>query len=181
MYGIVNKFISHTVISRYGEEQWEKVKLKLTFETEEFVDLQPYSDDVTFGIVTAAVNELNLDPALFLEELGYDWVLQTAQGSYKEMYSLVSGGIYEFIENLNNMHQLISAQLTELIPPTFVADRDQQGTITLKYFSERDGLDAFVIGLLKGLCTHFNEPGVVELISAKGEQQAYSVFRISFK
>lgn len=179
MYGIINKFISLTVINRYGQQHWDKIKSKLEFEAEEFVEMQPYGDDVTFGIVGATITELNLDANQFLEELGHDWVVQTAQGSYKSMYTLVSGGMFEFIENLNNMHQVISAQLTELIPPTFLCERDTEGNITVKYFSERAGLDAFVKGLLMGLCSHFNEPGQVELIAPRDEQQPYSVFKIS--
>jgi len=179
MYGIVNKFISHTVVNRYGQHHWDSIKAMVDFEAEDFVEMQPYSDDVTFGIVGAAIEELNLDANQFLEELGHDWVVATAEGSYKSMYTLVSGGMFEFIQNLNNMHQVISAQLTELIPPTFLCERDEEGNIIVKYFSERAGLDAFVKGLLMGLCSHFNEPGSVELISSRDEQQPFSVFKIN--
>lgn len=179
MYGIVNKHISQTVKNRYGEEHWEKIKASLDFETESFVEMQPYGDDVTFGIVGATVTELGVDPTVFLEEMGHDWVIETAKGSYKSMYSLVGGGMYEFIENLNNMHQVISAQLTELQPPTFLCNYDSEQNIIVKYFSERGGLEHFVKGLLMGLCSHFEEDGEVSILSIKNDSQPYSEFKIT--
>ena len=129
MYGMVNKFISTTVINRYGQSAWDQINDKLDDTAQSFIEMQPYPDDVTFGIVGTAIEHLNVDLATFLKEMGEDWVAETAKGSYQAMYSLVDGGAFEFISNLNNMHQVISAQLTELIPPSFLCKKDQDGSM----------------------------------------------------
>ncbi len=34
MYGMVNKFISMTVINRYGQKEWDKINSRLPFITD---------------------------------------------------------------------------------------------------------------------------------------------------
>ncbi|HSG60913.1 MAG TPA: heme NO-binding domain-containing protein [Pseudomonadales bacterium] len=181
MYGMVNKFISTTVINRYGQTAWDQINNKLENSAESFIEMQPYGDEVTFGIVGASIEHLGVDLATFLRQMGEDWVAETARGSYQSMYSLVDGGVFEFLSNLNNMHQVISAQLTELIPPSFLCKKDESGNITVQYFSSRAGLEPFVEGLLMGVCHHFNASADVATLSVRSESQPFSVFSISFK
>jgi len=181
MYGMVNKFISTTVINRYGQKAWDEISQSLGDYESTFVEMQPYDDEVTFGIVGAAVTHLNVEPAVFLQQMGEDWVKETAKGSYKDMYSLVSGGAFEFISNLNNMHQVISAQLDELVPPSFLCQNSEDGSVTINYYSSRAGLEPFVEGLLKGVCNHFNEPARISTVSVKDDSTPFSTFKIYFE
>lgn len=181
MYGMVNKFISTTVINRYGQDAWDKISLSFDENDESFIEMQSYSDDVTFGIVGKSLEVLSVDLSTFLKQMGEDWVHATAAGSYKSMYSLVQGGAFEFLQNLNSMHQVISAQMKDLIPPSFLCQRHDDNSVGIKYFSTRDGLEPFVEGLLKGVCDHFNEPGDIFAVSEKSADQPFSEFKIVFK
>ena len=96
------------------------------------------------------------------------------------MYSLVSGGAFEFLSNLNNMHQVISAQLKELVPPSFLCEKNDDGSITIHYYSSREGLEPFVEGLLIGVCNYFEEPAAVTQVKTKDEDTPFSTFRINF-
>ena len=181
MYGMVNKFISTTVKKRYGEDQWQQISALLDNSHDSYIEMQPYSDDVTFGIVGACVNHLNVELSDFLRQMGEDWVYETSSGNYQSMYSLVTGGAFEFLSNLNNMHQVISAQMHDLLPPSFLCKKLEDNSVEVHYFSQRDGLDSFVEGLLVGVCHHFNEPATVSLVSTKSEEQPFSVFNIRFE
>ncbi|GFD68963.1 hypothetical protein KUL156_02510 [Alteromonas sp. KUL156] len=181
MYGMINKFISTTVINRYGQSAWDEIKASLGDYESTFLEVQPYSDEVTFGIVGASVEHLNVDLAVFLRQMGEDWVKETSQGSYKDMYSLVSGGAFEFISNLNNMHQVISAQLEALVPPSFLCEKNEDGSITIHYHSSREGLEPFVEGLLMGVCNHFNQPASISTVKLRDENNPFSTFLIDFK
>ena len=75
MYGMVNKFISTTVINRYGEQAWNEIKQSLDDYESSFIEMQPYSDDVTFGLVGASITYLGVDLATFLRQMGEDWVV----------------------------------------------------------------------------------------------------------
>lgn len=180
MYGMVNKFISTTVINRYGEQAWNEIKQSLDDYESSFIEMQPYSDDVTFGLVGASITYLGVDLATFLRQMGEDWVKETSQGSYHSMYSLVSGGAFEFLSNLNNMHQVISAQLKELVPPSFLCEKNDDGSITIHYYSSREGLEPFVEGLLIGVCNYFEEPAAVTQVRTRDEDTPFSTFRINF-
>ena len=181
MYGMVNKFISTTVINRYGQQAWDEIKGSLGDYEATFLEMQPYDDEITFGLVGASVTHLNVEPAVFLRQMGEDWVKETAQGSYKSMYSLVSGGAFEFLSNLNNMHQVISAQLEELVPPSFLCSKNEDGSITIHYYSSRAGLEPFVEGLLEGVCNHFGEPAVITTEQVKNDTTPCSTFRVNFR
>lgn len=181
MYGMVNKFISTTVINRYGQQAWDDIKGSLGDYESTFLEMQPYNDAITFGLVGACVTHLNVDPAIFLRQMGEDWVKETAQGSYKSMYSLVSGGAFEFLSNLNNMHQVISAQLEELVPPSFLCHKNDDGSITINYYSSREGLEPFVEGLLTGVCNHFNEPATITTKQLKDDTTPFSTFCLTFR
>ena len=180
MYGMVNKFISTTVINRYSEQDWKDINQSLEDYESSFIEMQPYSDDVTFNLVGACVTHLNVDAATFLRQMGEDWVKETSKGSYRAMYALVSGGAFEFLSNLNNMHQVISAQLKELVPPSFLCQKNDDGSITIHYYSTRDGLEPFVEGLLLGVCNYFNEPATITFVEAKTADTPFSTFRINF-
>ena len=173
MYGMVNKFISTTVINRYGEQVWNDIKQSIDDYESSFIEIQPYSDDVTFGLVGACVTHLNVDAAAFLRQMGEDWVKETSQGSYRSMYALVSGGAFEFLSNLNNMHQV-------LVPPSFLCQKNDDDSITIHYYSTRDGLEPFVEGLLLGVCNYFNESATIRFIETKTEDTPFSTFRINF-
>lgn len=181
MYGMVNKTISTTVIQRYGQEKWDQIDQMLDFDTEAFVEMQPYPDEVTFGIVAKSTEVLNVEVSDFLRELGYDWVILTSGGSYGNMYSMVDGGMFGFIKNLNNMHQIIAAQMPELKAPSFLCDQNEAGEILVKYFSEREGLETFVEGLLAGLCHVFDEPSEISIVSIKNADQPFSEFLMTPK
>ena len=180
MYGMVNKFISTTVVKRYGKQAWTEISQSLGDYEATFLEMQPYDDEITFGIVGATVTHLNIDASVFLQQMGEDWVEATAHGSYKSMYSLVSGGVFEFLSNLNNMHQVISAQLEELVPPSFLCQKNEDGSITINYYSSRQGLEPFVQGLLKGVCNHFDEPATITVENVKDDSTTFSTFRIDF-
>jgi len=181
MYGMVNKFISTTVINRYGEDAWNNIKQSLGDYESSFIEMQPYGDDVTFGLVGASVEYLGVDLATFLRQMGEDWVKETSQGSYHTMYSLVSGGAFEFLSNLNGMHQVLSAQLKELVPPSFLCQKNDDNSITIHYYSSRDGLEPFVEGLLLGVCNYFKEPATISHLSTKNDDTPFSTFLITFK
>ena len=85
MYGLVNKAVEDLVISGFGEETWEVVKVKAGVEEEVFISNQTYPDEVTFNLVAAASEVLDLPVSEILISFGEHWVLKTAVESYGPM------------------------------------------------------------------------------------------------
>ena len=60
MYGIVNRAIEELIVEKFGAEKWEEVKDKAGFKSEGFMTLKPYADELTFQLVAAASEILNI-------------------------------------------------------------------------------------------------------------------------
>ena len=69
MYGMVNKAVEDMVTTRFGEDTWEKIRTRAGIDVEVFISNEAYPDDVTYRLVGAASEELNLKPEEVLEEL----------------------------------------------------------------------------------------------------------------
>ena len=79
MYGMVNRAIEEMVVKNHGEKIWEDIKQKAGVDVEVFVSSEGYSDDVTYGLVGAASEVLQIPAEQILEAFGVYWVMETAQ------------------------------------------------------------------------------------------------------
>jgi hypothetical protein len=85
MYGIVNKAIKGLVKDQFGDEAWEKIKTKSSVHDDLFLSNEPYPDQTTFALATAASEVLNLSLKDILIAFGEYWILKTGQESYGDL------------------------------------------------------------------------------------------------
>ena len=81
-----------------------------------------------------------------------------------------------FLGNLDNMHARVELSFPALRPPSFRLERTDDG-LMLHYMSDREGLAPMVIGLLRGLGTHFNEEIEVAQVKDRAEH-GHDVFHL---
>lgn len=75
----------------------------------------------------------------FCQESGYDRILQ-----------VLGGTLRDFICNLDALHDHLAAIYPGMRAPSFrVSDRESDGALILHYYSERDGLEPIVVGIVK--------------------------------
>ena len=75
----------------------------------------------------------------FCEDSGYDKILQ-----------VLGGTLREFLENLDALHDHLSTIYPAMRPPSFrCSEREKDGALIIHYYSERQGLEHMVIGLVK--------------------------------
>ena len=117
MYGMVNKAIQDLVSTNFGEDKWLTIKEKVGFEDDFFISMQSYPDELTYDLVGAASEVLELDPAAILEAFGEYWILYTAEEGYGEMLALSGSTLAEFLGNLNLLHERITNIMPQLKPP----------------------------------------------------------------
>ena len=72
---MVNKAIQDLVSTNFGEDKWLTIKEKVGFEDDFFISMQSYPDELTYDLVGAASEVLELDPAAILEAFGEYWIL----------------------------------------------------------------------------------------------------------
>lgn len=161
MYGLVNRAVKGLVVREFGEEAWQRIRSRAGLEVDHFGRMQTYDDAITYGLVTAASEELGAPVDDLLEAFGRYWVLYVAEEGYGSMLSLAGDSLAPFLEQLDAMHARVATSHVEMRPPSFVLQR-RGDHMLLHYHSTRAGLGAMVVGLLHGLAARFDEPITVE-------------------
>jgi hypothetical protein len=60
MYGIVNKSIQELITHKFGIDVWAKIKVKSNIDIDYFLSNEPYDDEITYSLASAASEVLNV-------------------------------------------------------------------------------------------------------------------------
>ena len=104
MYGLVNQALEDFVRRGFGDAAWKQIRDNAGVNLEMFVSMDSYPDEVTYKLVGAATEVLNLDAARILEAFGEHWVLYTAQAGYGEMLAMFESNLRTLLFNLDSLH-----------------------------------------------------------------------------
>lgn len=181
MYGMVNKAIEGMVCANHGEIVWEKIKAKAGVDIDAFISNEPYDDDITYRLVAAASAVLVLPADEILQVFGRYWVLETAQKDYGPLMRSSGRGLPEFLKNLDHMHTRVRMMFPKLVPPRIAISDVTEATLVLHYYSHRQGLAPFVVGLVEGLGEMFSTPAIVELTTPRGPACDHDIFAVRWK
>jgi len=180
MYGMVNKAIEEMLVMHHGEDLWEKVKAKAGVAVEVFISNEAYPDELTYALVAAASEILNESPEKILHAFGEHWITHTAQAGYGGLMRAAGRSIDEFLSNLPNFHARVSMIYPKLKPPHFECTDITPNSLSLHYYSERAGLQSFVIGLMSGLGQMFKTPVKVKQLQFKNQGCSHDVFSVTW-
>ncbi len=157
MYGMVNKAIKDLVISGFGQSKWDEIKIKAGLTSDDFSSMAPYSDSITYELVGAASEVLQLPATVILQEFGKHWIKFTAKEGYGVMMDMFGSNFFEAISSINNLHQRIGLSMPQLSAPRFNIQTISETELLVEYISTRKGLGHMMIGLLYGLAEKHNE------------------------
>lgn len=178
MYGIVNRAIHGLVIENFGEEAWVKIKNDSGVDIDYFLSNEPYDDSVTFKLAASASKVLNLSLKEVLIAFGEYWILNTGQKHYASLMQSGGAAAHEFLINLPHFHSRVSLIYPKLTPPEFQVKETDNNKLELHYYSSRDGLTYFVVGLLSGIGKMFNESYTINIIKNRSEGHDHDVFEL---
>lgn len=168
MYGLVNRAIEGLVRREFGDEVWDRVSERAGVGQSGFVAMEVYDDAVTYGLVAAAAEELELAPEMLLEAFGEYWTSYTIEEGYEDLLSMMGRTLEEFLDNLDTMHARIGGTMPQLVPPNFERESQPDGSSILHYRSTREGLAPMVLGLLKGLAKRYEADVEIEHLQDEG-------------
>ena len=180
MYGMVNKAVEEMVCMQHGESAWEQIKVKAGVDVEVFMSNEGYPDEITYKLVAAASEVLQLPADQILEGFGEHWVLHTAQEGYGGLMQAAGKSLPEFLKNLPSFHSRVSMIFPKLQPPGFRCTDVTNTSLNLHYFSHRPNLTPFVNGLLRGLGKLFKTPVTVRMIESKAGGAVNDVFHVEW-
>lgn len=180
MYGIVNKAIEELVKENFGEEKWERIKVRSGVDVEFFISNEPYDDAITYQLAGAVAEETELSLKEVLMAFGEYWVLKTGKEKYGGLMEAGGHNLKEFLVNLPVFHNRVMLIYPKLTPPEFKVSHIEESSIHVHYFSKRLGLQDFVMGLLHGLGKMYQTAVTVELISSRDQGADHETFKVSW-
>lgn len=180
MYGIVNKAIEELVKENFGEEKWERIKVRSGVDVEFFISNEPYDDAITYQLASAVAEETELSLREVLMAFGEYWVLKTGKEKYGGLMEAGGHNLKEFLVNLPVFHNRVMLIYPKLTPPEFKLSHIEESSIHVHYFSKRLGLQDFVMGLLHGLGKMYQTAVTVKLISSRDQGADHETFKVSW-
>jgi hypothetical protein len=153
MYGLINKAVYGLVSEKFGLDAWNRIRTRAGLPDEPFLSMEQYPDEVTFSLVAAATVELGIAGSTFPE----------------------------FVKNIDHLHSRVRLSFPHLQPPSFTVSDEGANSITVHYYSTRQGLAPLVIGLFDGLGERFNLKLDITHEPCVGETRAHEILRISWR
>lgn len=180
MYGLIHKAIRDCIKDAFGEEACARVVVEAELDESHFVSMESYSDDVAFGLIGTACEQLDISQEELMKAFGRYWVLNTAKLHYGPLMTFGGRDLNSFLRNLDAMHEQVAITFANLKQPSFEVEAQTDQQVLLHYRSVREGLSAFVVGLLEGLSEFFEEAITVDLVESKSDGADHDVFRVAF-
>ena len=180
MYGIVNKAIEDLVKANFGDEKWDSVKERSGVDIDYFISNEPYDDDITYRLAGAVSEEMEMPVSDVLHAFGEWWILKTGKEKYGGLMQAGGNNLKEFLVNLPLFHNRIMLMYPKLTPPEFKVSDVEENSIHVHYFSEREGLQEFVRGLLSGLAKMYDVSADIELVQSRDDGENHEIFKVSW-
>lgn len=180
MYGLVNKSLEELLTEQYGEDAWETIKEKSGVDIDFFLSNESYEDEITYKLVVAATEVLDISVKEVLNALGEFWILRTGKEKYGGLMETGGATLEEFLLNLPIFHNRVMLIYSKLTPPEFRVSDATERSIQVHYFSQRIGLQELVRGLLQGLAKMYNTPATIELLQSRDGGSDHEIFKVSW-
>ena len=182
MYGLINSSLQGMIREKFGDDKWARVLEVSGVPEDSFLTMRRYDDDVTYKLAGAASEVLGAPLDTCLEMFGEYWVEETASKSYGPLMDASGETMVEFLGNMNALHDRITGTFLNYVPPEFRVEEGEDGRHIIHYTSERKGLVAFVVGLLKGLAHRFDSELEIHSVQEREHGSGtYAQFEVSVR
>ncbi len=187
MYGMVNRAIKDYLIRHHGESVWEDVLSASQANEGSFLSMSQYPDELTVSLLVAAAERTNQSLQELLQDVGTFWIEFALNSDYGALLRAAGDSLRDVLDNLDNLHSRLVNAFPELTPPSFWCS-DTEGTdpnfsdaLELHYFSQREGLSDFVIGLVKGIANMCNVQCQVKLVRPRNNATEHDTFLVEYR
>lgn len=157
MYGLVNNGIETFITENMGAETWAAVCKAAKAPTTAFDQAQVYDDAVTYDLVAAISDHLDMPQEEVLKLFGSYWVGFAKATPIGALMSFSGSSFLEVLDSLDDMHQRMMAAMPHLRPPSFELEHVEGNHYRLHYYSTREGLSPMVVGLIHQLAATHGE------------------------
>lgn len=181
MYGFVNHALELLILRNFGEDMWNQIKKEAQIVMEgQFLVRIIYEDEITYHIVAAAEKCLGIAAADILELFGRMFFDFCQESGYDKILKVLGATPRDFLQNLDALHDHLATIYPGMRAPSFrCTERSEDGALILHYYSEREGLEPIVIGLVKAVASKLHNTEVeVEIVQGKSNTCDHVQFAI---
>ena len=176
MYGMIHRAARQMVTEQLGATVWGQIETAAGVSEDHFISGATYEDRITLSIVDATAVVTGTGAADVLRDFGQYWIRFAGESAFASVMEMAGDDLPAFISNLNRMHGAIQSSMPSAILPEFVLVHHDATGLSVRYISDRSGLEPFVAGLLEGLLNRFGIDGEVSWSS----DGATPVFKIAY-
>ncbi|XP_062537576.1 guanylate cyclase soluble subunit beta-1 isoform X2 [Armigeres subalbatus] len=135
----------------------------------QFLVRQIYEDDITYNLIEAAVEILNIPAGDILELFGKTFFEFCQDSGYDKILQVLGATPRDFLQNLDALHDHLGTLYPGMRAPSFRCT-ETDGQLVLHYYSERPGLEHIVIGIVKAVASKLHGVDVeIKIIRRKGD------------
>jgi len=175
MYGLVSRGIKQFLIDGHGEEAWADICTRAGVRDEDFNIRKNYADGDVYALVEAASDMLGMSSDEVLVAFGRYWPSFAKNTRFGRLLTFGGNDFESLMRNLDHMHASIAQSLPGIRNPSFTVENAPDGALLVTYYSEREGLGSFVVGLLHGCAALFGQSVTVELLPPEQTSGRYMV------
>uniref|UniRef100_A0A0K0FYJ9 guanylate cyclase n=1 Tax=Strongyloides venezuelensis TaxID=75913 RepID=A0A0K0FYJ9_STRVS len=152
IFGFIHESIRQLMFRRYGEDFWANVLVRAGFESgKENIVNHYYPDSDTYALVDSVAALAKMSREQVWEMYGAFLIEYTMEIGWDELLRTLSPDLKGFLDNLDSLHYFIDHVVykANLRGPSFRCEQNDDGSITLHYFTGRPGLYPIVKGVLR--------------------------------
>lgn len=172
---MIHRAIREMIIEEAGQDAWQAIEASACVGPAEMISAVVYDDEVTVRILLAASVHMKRSPQEYLESFGEYWIGFAARCPYGSIMNFTGHDIVSFIGNLDQMHTAVISAMPQARVPSFLVIDALSGSIRVRYQSDREGLEPFVTGLLRGVLRRFDLAGEVECYGARDNSTEFQL------
>ncbi|TKS68251.1 Guanylate cyclase soluble subunit beta-1 [Collichthys lucidus] len=183
-YGFVNHALELLVLRNYGPDVWEDIKREAQLDIEgQFLVRIIYEDAKTYDLVAAASKVLKIDAGDILQLFGKMFFEFCQESGYDTILRVLGSNVREFLQNLDALHDHLGTIYPGMRAPSFrCTDAEKGNNLILHYYSEREGLQDIVIGIIKTVAQQIHGTEIeMKMIQPKSEECDHIKFLIEEK
>ncbi|KAL9894293.1 guanylate cyclase soluble subunit beta-1-like isoform 2-T5 [Glossina fuscipes fuscipes] len=135
----------------------------------QFLVRQIYDDEITYNLIGAAVEILNIPADDILEIFGKTFFEFCQDSGYDKILQVLGATPRDFLQNLDALHDHLGTLYPGMRAPSFRCT-EKDGSLLLHYYSERPGLEHIVMGIVKAVASKLHGVEVeIDIIKRKGD------------
>ena len=150
MYGMLLESVEHFLKEKYGEKNWNLIRLRAGVSYHVFVTHERYPDHLILDIASAAVDILGKQTKMtsedFIQFFGTCFVKFFSNYGYDRIIKVSGRYFRDFLSGIDNLHEHMRFAYPKLMSPSFFCSEETSTGLLLHYKSKRCGFLRYVMG-----------------------------------